>query len=279
MSITSNQNMQKESPLLYHYTSLEAAIQIITNKGLVFKGTRFDSMNDPMECIYAKEKILPIVKRMFPAIDEWKVFPYVVSFSKRKDDFLMWRCYHSEICLIVDSSKFPDDEWSSQTNCGYEIKHGDVDYVKTLKLEQKVQKKLDTINKNGQTQFLEFDLGMELFPFIKRRCWRYEKEYRLVKYTYETMHSTHDPSQENNCKITNSEIDADDLSIRKTEDGNLVSCRTFLLPKDSLEGIIIRCNNHDKYLSIANCLESFLKRNGYDLAEDFFKPSRTTPNR
>lgn len=44
---------------LYHYTSLDALTGIVQKGGLCIRGTRYDSMNDPMDCKYAEETVLP----------------------------------------------------------------------------------------------------------------------------------------------------------------------------------------------------------------------------
>ena len=47
---------------VYHYTSLDAVKGILRNKDICLWGTRYDSLNDPTDCIYAEEDILPEFK-------------------------------------------------------------------------------------------------------------------------------------------------------------------------------------------------------------------------
>ena len=57
---------------VYHYTSLDAVRGILRDKDICFWGTRYDSLNDPTDCAYAEEDILPEFKE-FLKEETWPV--------------------------------------------------------------------------------------------------------------------------------------------------------------------------------------------------------------
>ena len=99
--------------LIYHYTDLNALISIVGRESLTFWGSRYDCMNDPLDYQYAINRLLQpmmnVAKEDFkeqstsPILEELRTLPYIVSFSKKEDDFLMWRMYNAKVSLIPPS--------------------------------------------------------------------------------------------------------------------------------------------------------------------------------
>lgn len=102
--------------LIYHYTDLNATINIIGRESLTFWGSRYDCMNDSLDYQYARNRLLPSMMKAAEEVfkghstslilDEIQTLPYIVSFSKKKDDFLMWRMYNAKVSLILDIGYF-----------------------------------------------------------------------------------------------------------------------------------------------------------------------------
>ena len=44
---------------IYHYTSLEALVNILTKDRISLMATRYDSMNDPLDFKFAKDVVIP----------------------------------------------------------------------------------------------------------------------------------------------------------------------------------------------------------------------------
>ena len=55
--------------MIYHYTSMDALKGILKENELCFWGTRYDSMNDPTEHIYAKKHLIPVFCKYFDKND------------------------------------------------------------------------------------------------------------------------------------------------------------------------------------------------------------------
>ena len=94
---------------IYHYTSLDAAVKILQKEHICFWGTRYDSMNDPTDSIYASDVVIPLFKKTIEESklddyekDDSEAFPYIVSFSQKEDDFYMWRTYKADVALEFD---------------------------------------------------------------------------------------------------------------------------------------------------------------------------------
>jgi hypothetical protein len=61
--------------------------------------------------IYARDIVLPALIDSLKGTDrEWEtkevedVYAYIVSFSRKEDDFNMWRLYNAEVTLVVEKN-------------------------------------------------------------------------------------------------------------------------------------------------------------------------------
>ena len=89
--------------IVYHYCSPDAFLGIIKNKSLWLSSTK--SLNDPNDSKYFFNKFLEEIKRLnvgknkedvknlLDSISKQLRSPYIISFSKKKDDLNMWRVY------------------------------------------------------------------------------------------------------------------------------------------------------------------------------------------
>lgn len=115
--------------MLYHYTSFDSLKGICrapsTDKGLCFWATRFDCFGDKEEYKLG----ISVIKRLLPELEkrlqpdkriassfEWEgimgnetlPFPYVVSFTDRKDNEYMWEhyaCNGKGVVIAIDDSR------------------------------------------------------------------------------------------------------------------------------------------------------------------------------
>lgn len=137
-------NEEAEYEDVFHYTSLESAIAILTHKkddSFSFRATRCDCLNDPNE-------VGETAGGVFDGKDK---LPFILSFSTNDDSQLMWRLYNSQIQFQF-SRKIIEDEVHS-LNKGLKISCKKVNYV-------------DSTEKD----------------FYKHKDWSIESEWRLVAY-------------------------------------------------------------------------------------------------
>lgn len=82
-----------------HYTSLQGLVSMLLGgrcNSLCMRASRYDDMNDPLEC----ESLLSM-----PQQNEHPIFPYVVSFSKKNDHPVMWRLYKAQVAVEINRAK------------------------------------------------------------------------------------------------------------------------------------------------------------------------------
>ena len=123
--------------LLYHYTKIDASINIIRN-GLCFWGFRYDSMNDPTDYIFARDIILPKLLQKQPKEDRsdyLTIYPYIVSFCTERDFEMMWRLYQGEVALVIDSEKLPFEEWGKERDISEDTLYNKVMYATEESIE------------------------------------------------------------------------------------------------------------------------------------------------
>jgi hypothetical protein len=217
-------------------------------------------MNDPTDFIYARDVIIRNLKEN--GIDtEDALFPYIVSFSQKEDDFLMWRLYHSNVALVVESDKLPQES-DEGGDIAKIIVHGGVHYADEGKIVD-VCKELEVNPK------IEFDNDSHLnscfnsIPFIKNTSYEAEEEYRMVRYDYKQMRFAPDPSSEDKCKMTEREI-PNEVYVRDVKDNDIRLYSKFNLPKEALKGIIFNTHDDALFEKQKEHMEIFLESYGYD---------------
>lgn len=243
---------------IYHYTSLDAATKILQKGNICFWGTRYDSMNDPTDSIYAREIVIPSFKKAVEESelsdyekDDSEAFPYIVSFSKNEDDFYMWRTYKADVALefncdiireYVDNDKgasfiyFEDCKYPNDND---EMHHA---FIETL----------NTINK-GQGTMLS---ARHAIAFIKRKEFEEEHEVRLVTFDHEGT------SSNEKGEFIDHEI-PQNIGVKMVRNKDLVLYKEFRLPQEALTGIIINTNNDEHYEKLKSHIKLYLLQQGY----------------
>lgn len=264
--------------LVYHYTTLEAAISIIQQK-LCFRGTRYDSMNDPNEFMFACKHFIPeLFKNDSNSKENYsKIYPYIVSFSKKKDDELMWRLYHSEVMLVFDTDEFTKADWHSEGELSSIILCGDVEYA----TKDTIRNVADKLYEGKNCKIINDNkLGYQLWvlPFIKHLAFEIESEYRLVKIGYEALHADYNSNKESKCDIFEFER-PNDVYIKGVKDGNIVLYKNFQLPADSLKGIILYTFDSELFKKQKHNLELLLRQMNFSINDDFIRCTNSYPIR
>lgn len=223
--------------MLHHYTSFETLLAIL--EGLTIhndeyylhlRATRVDKLNDPTEMVMKKKTLVKLLRyyeeknnieekyRFAKLIDELsdkdidtlskyeKIShpPYILCFSTKSDYLPMWSLYgdkHHGVCL-----SFSDEIISEISYLDVPIISGQVAYDNRKKSEAVeralwlqyniIKGEYDTTNINGAIT----DIFMEISPFIKNRCYKYEHEYRISVHNYHTTiepyNTTYDKTHE-----------------------------------------------------------------------------------
>lgn len=258
---------------LYHYTSLEALTKIIQPKGLCFLGSRYDSMNDPMEFTYTKNQLLPLYRQELKVagcsadeMEEIETYPYIVSFSKKKDDFLMWRLYHSEVALVLDK------HWLKKfTESSSEFRFiGDVKYTSNKHLIEVFRKKMKE-NKDATRSKIE-QAYLFIFPFIKNKAFKNEEEVRIISPDFKTFEANYKDG------IIDKEIPVN-IDCRGVRNNDIILCKKFNIDKRALKGIILHIFDKSTFERTKYHLSLLLHQRGYDIKAERIVQTEAYPFR
>lgn len=252
---------------LYHYTSLEAATKIISKGCLEFHGSRYDCMNDPTDYVFARDEIIPKLK---VSLQESKAqnaivpFPYILSFCKSDDNFLMWRLYNAEVSLVLNSELLPFNEWNNWNNKQISdiVSYGDVKYSNDKSIGKDSIGLFNSAKNRTDNEIDDFYLNV--IPFIKHEAYSMENEYRLVKVDYLSLTAKYKEDAKDKCEMQRHEL-THDIKIRDIKNGDIRFYKKFKLPKESLVGIIIHTFDKEMFESIKKHLQLWLANNDYDL--------------
>ena len=271
-------------------------IKNISKKGeyyyITFWGSSIYAMNDPSEFVYGYnlliETMLPAIekelridnddmklskiwkqisdvnptdwyRKLKEAIYESHQYPFIVSFSKKKDDLPMWNAYSDKgkgVCLC-----FSDYDWSFKHNevqllnklHASEVSYGGIDEsVKKVicKLYQDYYNQYRIIpDKNQRVCEMTKDLAalaVIASPYHKHEAYSYEDEARLIKF-----------------KDENHEV-----KYRTSKQGNFIPYIEVPIRLDYLNQVIVGpCSNS---IAIIRELKSMLKK--YDISN--IEPSK-----
>lgn len=239
---------------LYHYTSLASFLGIIREgRKLVFWGSRYDCMNDPLDFQFAKIRILPTLKKVAHHPDlldnekiEVEVEPYIVSFSTKEDDFLMWRMYNSKVALVLDSEYFdrPTPN-TSLIKCQYTDYNND-EILNAFKMVNKTLTSCRNI----------FAYASRGATFIKHKSFESEGEVRLATWDY---YKDCNKLILSDCK----DDDEKEVKTRMANNDKIVLYKEFEIDGNALDGIIIHTYSKIEFESIKNTIKSILAKNGF----------------
>jgi hypothetical protein len=256
---------------LYHYTDLASVIGIIKpNRALEFWGSRYDCMNDPFDCQYAYKQILPKIIKFaqkepleFSEKCELDVNPFVVSFSQKEDDFLMWRLYGAKVCIVLDSEYFD----KPSPNCAV-IK---CEYVPEND-DKRLYESYHVIN--GKIGFCRniYAYTKRISTFIKHNAFEVEGEVRLASWDY--YNKKGDNLCLPDCDESQSGIATTEFFSRVNENGKIILFKKFAIDGNALSGIIVHAYSRSEFSSIKNALRSVLIQNGF--SSDVFENIQQT---
>lgn len=271
-----------EQKYIYHYTSLENAMNIIKPEGLIFWGSRYDCMNDPFDSIYSRKIMLGIShlekdfedkqKEGILSIEDSKNFmeyvPYFVSFSKNRDDALMWRLYNAQVCLKISIERIKKYCRKSFTD---RFKYDDCVYLSPKQIERKYFEMLhDLVDKREIWKKIMFES-----VFIKHPDFRCENEVRIVDFNASLRFNKTKLNDDDKGEFPNNFKYKKVLNSTK-----IVYYKEFMFDKDALCGIIVKTNNDDEFNDVKEHLEMWLHKCNYHHASPYFiQKSKRVPVR
>lgn len=254
---------------LYHYTCFDALIGILKKEHLCFWGSRYDSMNDPTEVIYARDIVLPALIDSLKGTDrEWEtkevedVYAYIVSFSRKEDDFNMWRLYNAEVALVVEKNdlseaKIGTDEQENSNLPPQKVTLKEVEYANDENVPQVAVKLFNDSDDRHETSIETF--CCEVFPFIKNEAYSIEEEVRIV-----CLDNTGATASYNNGKpsIVDTEMPRN-VKCRGSRKGSILLYKEFLVKKEALKKIVVRTHDNNYFEKVKKQLRVLLVSNGY----------------
>ena len=249
---------------IYHYTGLEALIGIVSSdpNRLTFWGSRYDCMNDPLDYQFARNRLHP---HMMAAVNELadelkytptekeeiETTPYILSFSKKKDDFLMWRMYKAKVALVLERSYFEKTTQNSAfIECEYvndndnDIRHSFLKIDKKIRGCSVIAAHVDRIS-----------------TFIKEKSFEPEDEIRFATWIYYDNNGCQRMFAEFNDNCDNI---SDEIKSRINGDGKIILYKTFHFDKKALKGIIVHSYSQLEFESIQNTLRTILLNKSYN---------------
>lgn len=254
---------------LYHYTCFDALIGILKKEHLCFWGSRYDSMNDPTEVIYARDIVLPALIDSLKGTDrEWEtkevedVYAYIVSFSRKEDDFNMWRLYNAEVALVVEKNDLSEakigiDEQENSNLPPQKVTLKEVEYANDENVPQVAVKLFNDSDYRHETRVETF--CCEVFPFIKNEAYSIEEEVRIV-----CLDNTGATASYNNGKpsIVDTEMPRN-VKCRGSRKGSILLYKEFLVKKEALKKIVVRTHDDNYFEKVKKQLRVLLVSNGY----------------
>lgn len=249
----------KRPSYVYHYTTFAGLLGIINNNSLEFHGSRYDSMNDPDDYVFARDILIPKIKASLEEADipaelkeDWVHYPYIVSFSESEDDSFMWKHYRSNVCLKISTKAIEENSVDDNNHVLYEFKK--CSYLEEKEMVPKfpdVYLEMDAFDSVSDGAYITCS-------FIKRKAFERENEWRMVSCNYDgvTLSRNSDNSIIEQCH----EI-PDDRVFFEIKDNHIRSYKKFLLPGNALKGIIINEDNFSSFQKTKKQIELLLSRN------------------
>ena len=243
--------------LLYPYTDLNSLLGIIQSDYLEFWGSRHDCMNDPLDFQFAKNRIYPTMMEVAKTMNyqetetmEVDTDPYIVSFSKKKDDFLMWRLYNAQVALILDRRYFERPTPNSALiDCEY-VDDSDSPYREEfLRIDDCISY---CRNVSANTS--------RICTFIKHKSFECEGEVRLASWDYHTKEGNFVLFPD--C-VNDDETVENSICTRTNKYGKVVLYKKFHIDKNALVGIIVHTYSTLDFSAIHHKLRSILINKGY----------------
>ena len=242
---------------LYHYTSLQALTGIIQKRKLLFRGTRYDSMNDPVDYTFAADVVIPKVLLALGKeknlneedTDYSEMYPYIVSFSENKDDELMWKHYGSDVSLEIDTSYFyPKYDINDKIKFFFDkCVYANEEELITAFIT-KWQESIPFTNIPAIVQYA--------CVYIKRDAFRRENEWRIFAADYRTGLMRKDGT------FYETEMPMD-VKVSMIRGKDIILYKEFEFPMEALTGIIINDNNPSHFHKVKKHIQLLLIANGF----------------
>lgn len=241
---------------------MQALLGILKKEHLCFWGTRYDSMNDPEDYIYAHSIVIPeLLKSMkdtpFECHELVCAYPYIVSFCKNEDDFNMWRMYKSEVSLEINwdiVNEFLEKEISSTGEKN--IYWGDCKYPESHAIPTCFTR---LFNKAEQTINNILDTVQECVALIKRKEFANENEFRIFSFDYDLYRVEYNNG---NPIIIDCEI-GNNVKVRGVKDNDIVLYKEFIIPQEALSAIMLNISDKQQFEKTKSHLQVYLGQFGY----------------
>ena len=248
--------------VLYHYTTMQALLGILRKEHLCFWGTRYDTMNDPVDYIYAHDIVIPqllksIKDTPFEGHELVRAFPYIVSFCKSEDDFNMWRMYKSEVSLEINWDIVNESFEKEISSTGEKhIYWGDCMYPESHAIPTCFT---ELFNKAEQTINNILDTAQECVTLIKRKEFVNENEFRIFSFDYNLCRAEYNNGNPVfiDCEIGNN------VKVRCVKDNDLVLYKEFNLPPKALSAIMLNISDKQQFEKAKSHLQVYLGQLGY----------------
>lgn len=225
---------------------------------LTFWGSRYDCMNDPQDFTFASMVVLPKIKKALEGrndiAEEHKEandgFPYIVSFSENKDDESMWRHYHAEVCLELDTQYL--SPWIVEDG---RIKGfwGKCIYAKENEIDDKFFKAW-----RDSLQYIEniYSMAQHACVYIKRKAFEREKEWRLYLADEILPHVNLDGK----CYYAEQ---PQEVKVKCIRDNDLIFYKEFKINYKALTRIIINDIDWNHFQRVKKHIQLLLESKGF----------------
>ncbi len=177
--------------LLYHYTSIDTLCSIVNRMldgNMFLRASNAKNMNDPNDCYYFVDIAGQILNKDRTTIDNYfqeknkYETPYLICFSKLKDDLHMWNCYGVDgkgVAIGFDKTKL-----NGATQKFYSENHLTTRlHLCLYKSRQQIRNSISfakLINNNTEESFWQNKNISDFANLVKHPCYKYEKEWRIV---------------------------------------------------------------------------------------------------
>ena len=239
---------------------------------LCFWATRYDSMNDPTDYIYSKQKVEKQLKSYYKNC-KWEnedAYPYILSFSKKEDDFYMWRMYSANISFEIDYEEIR--KWVSDNN----LRNDKVDFLvlgecRYPQDDDNIIDKFKEIRNELNPCNDEHVNAQEAFVFIKRFEFKDENEIRLCAFDYDGS-----IFYEKNDKYVICDLEIPkNVKVKCVKDNDIILYKEFRIPKTALTGIFINCNTNEEFEKIKSHIRVVLLSKRYDITKIHIRKTNT----
>jgi len=250
---------QKSPKVVFHYTDMEALINIIRNDSIVFRATNCMYLNDTREITEGITSVERVLKERLDV----RLFSntYIASFSLAEDSLSMWNMYaaNGNGCAIGLDGHFLLKTFGNEIRCTYGEKEIDENLSSFMTLsktgavsymgpnQQEMQAQINQVS-GIIRQYVSSNIIKTTCIGAKNESFAHEQEIRYIV-------ETNNP---NRIKF-------------KTTNGIIIPYVEQKIPKEALRSITIGPINNTEL--VRKSIEIFLTINGYDIKKIRVKSS------